>query len=105
MERGNMENLLLVPLDDTIVFPGMTATLALEVGDERRVLLVPRSGGEFGSVGRVAEIVETMRTPGGATAVTVQGLHRGVPGVARSDASGGLRVDVAPHEDPNPRDE
>src|SRR5215212_7813368 len=104
-ERGDMETMLLVPLDDTIVFPGMTATLALEVGDEERVLLVPRSGGDFASVGTVAEVVEQMRIPGGTTAVTVQGLHRGVPGVARTDASGALRVEVTAHEDPNPRDE
>jgi ATP-dependent Lon protease len=105
MERGDMENLLLVPLDDSIVFPGMTATLAIEVGEESRVLLVPRANGEFASVGTVAEVVETMRIPGGATAVTLQGLHRGVPGVARTDSSGALRVEVAPHEDENPRDE
>jgi ATP-dependent Lon protease len=100
-----METLLLVPLDDTIVFPGMTATLALEVGDEERVLLVPRTAGEFASVGTVAEVVEQMSIPGGTTAVTVQGLHRGVPGVARTDSSGSLRVEVTVHEDPNPRDE
>ena len=100
-----METLLLVPLDDTIVFPGMTATLALEVGDEERVLLVPRTEGEFASVGTVAEVVERMRIPGGTTAVTVQGLHRGVPGAARTDSDGALRVEVTPHEDPSPRDE
>src|SRR6478672_7537189 len=105
MERGDMETLLLIPLEDTIVFPGMTVTLALEVGEESRVLLVPRAGGEFASVGTVAEVVEKMRIPGGATAVTLQGLHRGVPGVAQSDPSGALRVEVAPHEDDNPRDE
>src|ERR671930_315227 len=65
MKRGEMETLLLVPLDDAIVFPGMTATLALDVGNERRVLLVPRTDGEFASVGTVAEIVEQMRIPGG----------------------------------------
>ena len=32
-----MEQLLLVPLDDSIVFPGMSVTLALDVGDEERV--------------------------------------------------------------------
>jgi ATP-dependent Lon protease len=83
MERGDMETLLLVPLDDTIVFPGMTATLALEVGDEDRVLLVPRTAGEFASVGTVAEVAEQMRIPGGTTAVTVQGLYRASPGPTR----------------------
>ena len=42
-----MENLILVPLDDSILFPGMSATIAVETGDEERVLLVPRTEGEF----------------------------------------------------------
>ena len=38
--------LLLVPLDDVVVFPNMTVTLPVDVGDEERVLLVPRREGE-----------------------------------------------------------
>ena len=34
-----MENLILVPLDDSVLFPGMTATIAVETGEEERVLL------------------------------------------------------------------
>jgi len=30
------ENLLLVPLDDTVVFPNMHVTLAIDAGDEER---------------------------------------------------------------------
>src|SRR3954451_6931518 len=105
MKRGDMETLLLIPLDDTIVFPGMSATLALEVREDSRVLLVPRAGGEFAAVGTVAEVVEKMRIPGGATAVTVQGLHRGVPGVAKTGPDGSLRVEFVPHEDEDPRDD
>ena len=37
-----MTHLLLVPLDDTVVFPTMDVTLPIDVGDEERVLLVPR---------------------------------------------------------------
>ena len=37
-----MTSLLLVPLDDTVVFPTMDVTLPVDVGDETRVLLVPR---------------------------------------------------------------
>ena len=37
-----MENLPLIPIEDSVVFPGMTVTLALEVGDAERVFLVPR---------------------------------------------------------------
>jgi len=36
-----VEKLLLIPLEDTVVFPGMTVTLPLDAGDENRVLLVP----------------------------------------------------------------
>jgi ATP-dependent Lon protease len=100
-----METLLLIPLDDAIVFPGMTATLALEVGDEERVLVVPRKNGEFASVGTVAQVVEQMPIPGGGTAVVLQGLHRGIPGAARTDAAGVLRVEVTPKIDDHPRDE
>ena len=100
-----METLLLVPLDDAIVFPGMTVTLALDVGEEDRVLLVPRKDGEFASVGTIAQVVEQVPIPGGASAVVLQGLHRGIPGAARTDAAGVLRVEVTPQVDAEPRDE
>jgi ATP-dependent Lon protease len=105
MERRDMETLLLVPLDEAIVFPGMTATLALEIGEEKRVLLVPRVGGEFARVGTVAEVVEQMRIPGAGNAVVLQGLHRGIPGAAETDSAGQLRVEVTPHTDEPRRDD
>src|SRR2546422_9505438 len=105
METIPMETLLLVPLDDTIVFPGMTATLALDTGEETRVLLVPRANREFATVGTVAEVIEQMRIPGGGNAVVLQGLHRGIPGTAQTDAAGALRVEVTPHVDDEPREE
>ena len=37
-----MSKLLLVPLDDIVVFPNMNVTLTVDVGDEERVLLVPK---------------------------------------------------------------
>ena len=70
----------------------MSATLALDFGEEDRVLLVPRSDGEFASVGVVAEVLERMRVPGGGQAVTVQGLYRGTPENARTYGAGDLRV-------------
>ena len=76
--------LLLVPLEDAVVFPGMSLTLAVDVGEEERVLLVPRHGQEFASVGTVAEVADHVRLPGGARAVTLQGLHRGVAGAAHT---------------------
>jgi ATP-dependent Lon protease len=105
LKEGEMETLLLVPLDDVIVFPGMTVTLALDLPEEERVLLMPRADGEFASVGTVAEIVERMRVPGGGSAVVLQGLHRGIPGAAQTDSAGALRVEVTPHLDEDARDE
>ena len=51
-----MSRLLLVPLEDVVVFPGMSLTLAIDAGDEERVLLVPRHEHEFAAVGTVAEV-------------------------------------------------
>jgi ATP-dependent Lon protease len=98
-----METMLLVPLDDSIVFPGMTVTLALDLGEESRVLLVPRTNGEFASVGTVAEVVDTIHMPGGVRAVTVEGHTRGTPGAAHTDAGGNLRVEVTLHEEEHVR--
>ena len=56
-----MTSLLLVPLDDTVVFPTMDVTLPVDVGDETRVLLVPRHEGEFAKVGTIAEVTDLHR--------------------------------------------
>ena len=50
-----MTSLLLIPLDDTVVFPTMDVTLPVDVGDEERVLLVPRHDGEYAKVGTIAD--------------------------------------------------
>jgi ATP-dependent Lon protease len=86
--------LLLVPLDDTILFPGMTATIAAEVGEAERVFLLPRREGEYGRIGTVAEVVESGRLPGGISAVTLTGLHRGRAGTASPAPNGELAIDV-----------
>jgi ATP-dependent Lon protease len=99
-----MENLLLVPVDDSVVFPNMTVTLAIDVGDAERVVLVPRKGDDFASVGTIANVVERVRLPGGGHAVALEGLHRGRIGAASSDASGELRVEVEAHPDEVPVD-
>src|SRR5581483_227035 len=86
--------LLLVPLDDVVVFPGMSVTLAVETGDEDRVLLVPRHEQEFANVGTVAEVADRVRLPAGARAVVLQGLHRGIAGAAQTLPDGRLYVEV-----------
>src|SRR5437660_2901121 len=98
------DRLLLVPLDDSVVFPGMSLTLAVDVGEEGRVLLVPRHEQEFASVGTVAEVADRVRLPGGARAVALQGLHRGVAGAAHTLPDGRLYVEVEEHPDDVPVD-
>jgi ATP-dependent Lon protease len=97
-----LSDLLLVPLEDTVVFPGMTVTLTVDAGDEDRVLLVPRHDSEYAKVGTVAEVADRVRLPGGATAVAFSGLHRAVIGAAHTDSQGRLRVDVEERPDENP---
>src|SRR3989440_161858 len=104
MELETMTTLLLVPLEGAVVFPNMTLTLPVDVGDEERVFLVPRHENEFGTVGTVAEVVERVRLPGGLRAVTINGLHRGVAGAAHTDPSGDLRVEVEERPDDEPVD-
>jgi ATP-dependent Lon protease len=97
--------LLLVPLDDSVLFPGMTATIAADVGDAERVFVLPRPDGEYGRIGTVAEVVETGRLPGGLVAATLEGRHRGLAGAADSGANGKLLIEVEPIHDGDPGDE
>src|SRR5437764_3488026 len=99
-----MSNLLLVPLEDIVVFPNMSVTLTVDVGDEERVLLLPKHEGEFAKVGTVAEVVDHVRLPGGGHAVELSGLHRGIPGAAQTGLRGELRVDVEERPDEVPVD-
>ncbi|MET0809788.1 MAG: endopeptidase La [Thermoleophilaceae bacterium] len=82
----------------------MSVTLAIEAGDEERVVLVPRKGDEFASVGTVADVVDRVRLPGGGRAVALEGSHRGRIGAASTDPTGALRVEVEPHPDDVPVD-
>jgi ATP-dependent Lon protease len=96
--------LLLVPLDDVVVFPNMNVTLAVDTGDAERVLLVPKHEGEFARVGTVADVSDRVRLPGGGEAVALQGLHRGIAGAATADGQGRLLVEVDERPDETPLD-
>jgi ATP-dependent Lon protease len=100
----NTIRLLLVPLEDLVVFPNMNVTLTVEVGDEERVLLVPRNEEGFAKVGTVAEVTDRIRLPGGGRAIALAGLHRGVAGAAVTDEQGRLFVEVEEHPDEVPTD-
>ena len=96
---------LLIPLDEAIVFPTVTATLPIDVGSEDRVFLVPRRNGEFGRIGIVAEVVERGHSRSGRPVATVVGLHRGLAGAAQAGDSDALRVEVQEVRDGYPDDE
>ena len=69
MPELTSELLPILQLDDVVVLPGMTVTLAIE-GDtqqaavtaaqngNRLLLLVPAVGGRYSSIGTVAQVVE-----------------------------------------------
>src|SRR5687767_1383928 len=96
--------MLLVPMEDIVVFPNMNVTLTVDVGTEERVLLVPRHENDYANVGTIAEVTDRVRLPGGGRAVALSGLHRGVIGVAETDMQGSLRVQVEEHPDSDEAD-
>jgi ATP-dependent Lon protease len=99
-----VSKLLLVPLEDIVVFPNMSVTLTVDVGSEDRVLLVPRHENDYATVGTVAEVTDRVRLPGGGRAAALTGLHRGIAGAAESDARGRLRVEVEERPDTDEAD-
>src|SRR5664279_5610137 len=96
--------LRLIPLDDTVVFPNMGITLTIDVGDDERVVLVPRHDNEFLEVGTIAEVSEQIRLPGGGRAVALSGEHRALIGAAQTGPTGELRVEVDEQPDEVPVD-
>jgi ATP-dependent Lon protease len=96
--------LRLIPLDDTVVFPNMGITLTIDVGDDERVVLVPRHENEFLEVGTIAEVSEQIRLPGGGRAVAISGEHRALIGAAETGPGGELRVEVDERPDEVPTD-
>src|SRR5437763_5325648 len=98
------QRLRLIPLDDTVVFPNMGITLTVDVGDDDRVVLVPRHDNEFLEVGTIAEVSEQIRLPGGGRAVALSGEHRALVGAAQTGPGGELRVEVDERPDEVPVD-
>src|ERR1700740_1818689 len=101
---GQKAVLRLIPLEDTVVFPNMGITLTEEVGEDERVVLVPRHENEFLEVGTIAEVTERLRLPGGGHAVALSGQHRGLVGAAQTGPDGALRVEVDERPDEAPTD-
>ena len=96
---GLMQRLMLVSLDDSVVFPGMPITLSLDPGNDKQVFLMPRHDGRYAKAGVIAEVRERIQLPGRGVAVSLVGVERAVPGAAQTDRDGRLRVDVEERPD------
>jgi ATP-dependent Lon protease len=100
-----MPKLLLIPVDDTVIFPTMDINLPVDTSGEDRVLLLPRHEGEYAKVGTIANVTGTIRLPGGGRGASLESIARGaVSGSANTDAQGRLRVEVSEHPDAKPVD-
>jgi len=97
-----MNRLRIIPLDETVVFPGMPVTVSVDVGSDDRVLLVPTQHNTYARVGVVAEVSERVRLAGRGLAVSLMALHRAIPGAAAADEDGVLRVDFESRPDHAP---
>jgi ATP-dependent Lon protease len=82
----------------------MGITLTVDVGEDERVVLVPRHENEFLEVGTIAEVSEQLRLPGGGRAVALSGEHRVLIGAAQTGPEGELRVEVDERPDDVPVD-
>ena len=82
----------------------MGITLTIDVGEDTRVVLVPRHENEFLDVGTIAEVSEQIRLPGGGHAVAISGEHRALIGAAETGPGGELRVEVDERPDDIPKD-
>jgi ATP-dependent Lon protease len=94
-----MNRLRVIPLDDTVVFPGMSLTIPVDVGEDTRVRLVPRQGNAYAAVGVVADVSERVKLAGRGVAVSLTVLNRATLGAASADQHGVLRVDFTEHPD------
>src|SRR5437660_2871263 len=97
-----MNRLRIIPLDETVVFPGMPVTLTVDVGTDARVLLIPKRDNTYAKVVVVAEVSERVRLAGRGLAVSLMPLHRATPGAAGADEDGVLRVDFEARPDHAP---
>jgi len=103
-------------MDDVVVLPHMTVTLAVD-GDSQRaaieaarqgsrlILLVPRVEGKFGSIGTVSRLGDSAELPTGAEAFTIRGEYRARLGSGQADIGGALWVKADPINEPEPPSE
>jgi ATP-dependent Lon protease len=113
METPKPELLPVLPMDDVVVLPHMTITLAVE-GDSQKaaieaarqgsrlVLLVPRVDGQFGKIGTVGRLGDSVELPTGVEAFMIRGEYRARLGSGQADIGGALWVKAEPVPEPEP---
>src|SRR6266568_3909794 len=113
MATPKSELLPVLPMDDVVVLPHMSVTLAVE-GDSQKaaieaarqgnrlILLVPRVDGKFGAIGTAARLGESAELPTGAEAFMIRGEYRARLGGGQADVGGALFVKADPIVDPEP---
>ena len=100
-------------MDDVVVLPHMTVTLAVEGDDQkaaieaarqgnRLILLVPRIDGKYGTIGTAARLGESADLPTGAEAFMIRGEYRARLGGGQADIGGALWVQADPIVEPEP---
>jgi ATP-dependent Lon protease len=108
MTELHTETLPLLPLTTGVVLPGMVVTLtiespeasaAVEAAAHGELILVPRIQGRYARVGTVAKVEEVGRVRGGAEAVVIRGLHRGVVGLGVPGTGSATWVEIEPVAD------
>ncbi|RLK54212.1 endopeptidase La [Actinokineospora cianjurensis] len=104
-------NLPVLPLDDTVLLPGMVVPIQLTgsdnatearaaveaaqaAGDQARVVLVPRLDGKYARVGTLAVVEQVGRLPGGERAAVVRGTGRVRIGAGTTGPGAALWVQV-----------
>jgi ATP-dependent Lon protease len=101
----------LLPLTNGVVLPQMVVTLAIEspeardaaegaLAADRRILLVPRVGTGFTTVGTVARVENVGELPGGGRALVLRGLSRAVVGAPVPSEQPGVWVAAQPVDEP-----
>src|ERR1700694_4284144 len=113
MATPKSELLPVLPMDDVVVLPHMTVTLAVEGDDQkaaieaarqgnRLILLVPRIEGKYGTIGTAGRLGEAAALPTGAEAFMTRGEYRARLGGGQADIGGALWVQADPIAEPDP---
>jgi len=106
------QSLPVLPLRNGVVFPHMVVTLRIETAEGKtalaasaraddRLILVPRVGGRYASVGTVAEVQQTDDEGN----VVVSGIARARVGSGSTDNAGALWVEIEPYPEVDVHDE